>query len=259
MLLQGKVAVITGAAGFIGGACAREIAAEGARVVVTDLAGPGLERVAAEIGDAGGEALAHAADLSSEREIEALMGAAREAFGGIDALVNVAALMQGMENDQDLLSMDAGYWDRAMAINVRGTMLACKHAIPSMLERGGGAVITFGSTAGTRGDVGMFSYSASKAALASLARSIAATFGKQGIRANCVCPGNVWTEATVNSMPPEKYDMMARTRLTPRIGVPDDVAAMVAFLISDKAAYVTGQTIMVDGGGTSHQPWLHMK
>lgn len=258
-MLEGKVAVVTGAAGFIGSACAREIASEGAKVVATDLPGPALDRVACEIRDAGGEVIAHPADLGSEGEIAALMQAAKDGFGGIDAVVSVAALMQGMEKDQDLLAMDPDYWDKAFAINVRGTMLCAKHAIPSMLERGGGAVITFGSTAGTRGDIGMFSYSATKAALMSLARSIAATYGKQGIRANGVCPGNVWTEATVNGMPPEKFDMMARTRLTPRIGVPEDVAAMVAFLISDKAAYVTGQTIMVDGGGTSHQPWVHMK
>jgi len=258
-MLEGKVAVVTGAAGNLGSACARVIAAEGAKVVVTDLPGAGLDKVAGELRDAGGDVAVHAADLASESEIEGLMQAAKDAYGGIDALVNVAAFMAGMDQDQDLLSMDPGYWDRAMAINVRGTMLASKHAIPSMLERGGGAIVTFGSTAGTRGDVGLFAYSATKAALASLARSIAATYGKQGIRANCLCPGNVWTEETRNGMPPDMLDMMARTRLTPRMGLPEDIGNMAAFLISDKAEYVTGQTIMVDGGGTSHQPWVRMR
>jgi NAD(P)-dependent dehydrogenase (short-subunit alcohol dehydrogenase family) len=259
MLLKGKTAIVTGAAGNLGSACARVIAAEGARTLVTDLAGTRLDQVAGKIREAGGEVAVHPANLASESEIEGLMQAAKEAFGGIDALVNVAALMEGIQNDRDLTEMDAEYWDGAMAINLRGTMLACKHAIPSMLERGGGAIVTFGSTAGTRGDIGLFAYSATKAALASLARSIAATYGKQGIRANCLCPGNVWTEQTKEVMPAEMLDMMERTRLTPRMGLPEDIGNMAAFLVSDKAEYVTGQTMMVDGGGTSHQPWVRMK
>lgn len=259
MLLEGKAVVVTGAAGNLGSACARVIAGEGARVLATDLAGTGLDEVAGSIRAAGGEIVAHPADLSSESDIAGLMATAVETLGGIDALVNVAALMQGIQQDGDLLAMDADYWDRALAINLRGTMLACKHAIPAMLARGGGAIVTFGSTAGTRGDIGLFAYSATKAALASLARSIAASYGKQGIRANCLCPGNVWTEQTRDGMPPDMLDMMARTRLTPRMGLPADIGNMAAFLISDRAEYVTGQTIMVDGGGTSHQPWVRMK
>jgi len=259
MLLEGKGVVVTGAAGNLGSACARVIAAEGAQVLATDLGGTRLEEVANAIRTAGGDIATHETDLSSESDIAGLIAAAVDRFGGIDALVNVAALMDGIMNDRDLLDMDPDYWDRAMAINLRGTMLACKHAIPAMLERGGGAIVTFGSTAGTRGDIGLFAYSATKAALASLARSIAATYGKQGIRANCLCPGNVWTEETQDGMPDDMLDMMKRTRLTPRMGIPDDIGNMAAFLISDRAEYVTGQTIMVDGGGTSHQPWVRMK
>ncbi|MDG2003886.1 MAG: SDR family NAD(P)-dependent oxidoreductase [Novosphingobium sp.] len=259
MLLQGKAVVVTGAAGNLGSACARVIANEGARVLATDLGSSRLEAVEAEIRKDGGDVMVHPADLSSEAEIAGLMQAATEGLGGIDALVNVAALMEGIQNDRDLVDMDADYWDSALAVNLRGTMLACKHAIPAMIERGGGAVVTFGSTAGTRGDIGLFAYSATKAALASLARSIAATYGKQGIRANCLCPGNVWTAETKDVMPADMLDMMQRTRLTPRMGLPEDIGNMAAFLISDRAEYVTGQTIMVDGGGTSHQPWVRMK
>lgn len=259
MLLEGKIAIVTGAAGNLGSACANVISTEGARVLITDLAGTRLDEVAEEIRTAGGEVVAHAADLSSEKDIEELMQIAVDTFGGIDALVNVAALMEGIQNDRDLTEMDAAYWDRAMAVNVRGSMLCCKYAIPAMLDRGGGSIVTFGSTAGTRGDIGLFAYSATKAALASLARSIAATYGKQGIRANCLCPGNVWTQETKEVMPAAMLDMMERTRLTPRMGLPDDIGNMAAFLISDRAEYVTGQTIMVDGGGTSHQPWVRMK
>ena len=167
--------------------------------------------------------------------------------------------MGGIEHDRDLVAMDAAYWDKAMAVNLRGAMLACKHAIPQMLERGGGAIVTFGSTAGAMGDVGLFAYSATKAALASLARSIATTYGKQGVRANCVCPGSVWPEAWRSGMTPAFLTMAENTRLTPRLGVPEDIGRMVAFLLSDKASYVTGQTIMVDGGGTVHQPWVRVE
>jgi len=259
MLLKDKIVVVTGAAGNLGSACARVIAAEGAKLVISDLPDAGLEQTAGDIRDAGDEVVEHPADLASERDMAGLIGAAQEAYGGIDALVNVAALMRGIEKDRDLLDMDPAYWDQVMAVNLRGTMLACKHAIPAMLERGGGAIVTFGSTAGTRGDIGLFAYSATKAALASLARSIAASYGKQGIRANCLCPGNVWTEQTQEGMPADMLDMMQRTRLTPRMGLPEDIGNMAAFLISDRAEYVTGQTIMVDGGGTSHQPWVRMK
>jgi NAD(P)-dependent dehydrogenase (short-subunit alcohol dehydrogenase family) len=258
MLLAGKIAVVTGAAGNLGSATARELAAEGAKVVASDLPGEGLERVVAEINAAGGEAVAHPADLSSEADIAALIARAVAAYGGLDLLASVAALMGGIEHDRDLLAMDSAYWDKAMAVNLRGAMLACKHAIPQMLERGGGAIVTFGSTAGQMGDVGLFAYSASKAALASLARSIATSYGKQGIRANCVCPGSVWPEAWRSGMTPAFLTMAQNTRLTPRLGVPEDIGRMVAFLLSDKASYVTGQTIMVDGGGTVHQPWVRM-
>ncbi len=258
MLLTGKIAIVTGAAGNLGSASARELAAEGAKVVASDLPGEGLERTVAEIRASGGEAIAHPADLASESDIAALVARAVAAYGGLDLLASVAALMGGIEHDRDLLAMDSAYWDKALAVNLRGAMLACKHAIPKMLERGGGAIVTFGSTAGQMGDVGLFAYSASKAALASLARSIATSYGKQGIRANCVCPGSVWPEAWRSGMTPAFLTMAQNTRLTPRLGVPEDIGRMVAFLLSDKASYVTGQTIMVDGGGTVHQPWVRM-
>lgn len=259
MLLEGKVAVVTGAAGNLGSACACEIAREGARVVITDLPGTGLDRVAERVREDGGEVTVHEANLVSEMDVKALMRGAAEDFGGIDVLVNVAAFMQAIDKDRDLLTMSTEYWDKSMAVNLRGTMLSCKHAIPVMLERGGGAIVNFGSTAGIMGDVGLFAYSATKAALLSLTRSVATTYGKQGIRCNSVCPGSVWTDATKEMMPASMLEMMTRTRLTPRLGLPEDVAAMVAFLVSDKAEYVTGQTFMVDGGGTAHQPWVRME
>jgi NAD(P)-dependent dehydrogenase (short-subunit alcohol dehydrogenase family) len=258
MILAGKIAIVTGAAGNLGGACAREMALEGSRLVISDLPGTGLDEIAAQIRATGGRVVAHEADISSESNVTALVGAATRAFGGLDALVNVAALMQGIRNDGDLLAMDVTYWDRVMAVNLRGTMLCCKHAIPVMLERGSGAIINFGSTAGFLGDMGQFAYSVTKAGLLSLTRSIATTYGKQGIRCNSVCPGSVWSEETRAQMPGAMLEMMTRTRLTARLGLPEDIGRMVAFLVSEKAGYCTGQVFMVDGGGTVHQPWVRM-
>jgi NAD(P)-dependent dehydrogenase (short-subunit alcohol dehydrogenase family) len=258
MILSGKIAIVTGAAGNLGSACAREAALEGARLVISDLPGTGLDAIADEIRASGGEVVAHETNISSESEVAALVEGATRAFGGLDALVNIAALMQGIENDRDLLTMDVAYWDRVMAVNLRGTMLCCKHAIPVMLERGGGAIVNFGSTAAFMGDLGQFAYSVTKAGLLSLSRSIATSYGKQGLRCNSVCPGSVWSEATKAQMPEAMLDLMTRTRLTPRLGLPQDIGRMVAFLVSDKADYCTGQVFMVDGGGTVHQPWVRM-
>jgi NAD(P)-dependent dehydrogenase (short-subunit alcohol dehydrogenase family) len=258
MILTGKIAIVTGAAGNLGSACARELAAEGARLVVSDLPGTGLDTIAAEIRESGGEVVAQPADISSEAEVAALIACAHENYGGLDALANVAALMQGIQHDRDLLAMDVAYWDSVMAVNLRGTMLCCKHAIPVMLERGSGAIVNFGSTAGFLGDLGQFAYSVTKAGLLSLSRSIATSYGKQGIRCNSVCPGSVWSEETLAQMGEPTIEMMTRTRLTPRLGRPQDIGRMVAFLLSDKADYCTGQVFMVDGGGTAHQPWVRM-
>jgi NAD(P)-dependent dehydrogenase (short-subunit alcohol dehydrogenase family) len=258
MILADKIAIVTGAAGNLGSACAHEASLEGARLVISDLPGTDIETVAAQIRKAGGEVVAHEADISIESDVAALVETAMRAYGGLDALVNVAALMQGIHNDRDLLTMDVAYWDRVMAVNLRGTMLCCKHAIPVMLERHGGAIVNFGSTAAFLGDLGQFAYSVTKAGLLSLTRSIATSYGKQGIRCNTVCPGSVWSDETKAQMGNETLDLMTRTRLTPRLGFPQDIGRMVAFLVSDKADYCTGQVFMVDGGGTVHQPWVRM-
>jgi NAD(P)-dependent dehydrogenase (short-subunit alcohol dehydrogenase family) len=258
MILEGKIAVVTGAAGNLGSACAREVAAEGAKLVVSDLPGTGLDAIAEEIRANGGDVVVQPADISSQSDVAALIDAATRNFGGLDVLANVAALMQGIHNDRDLLTMDVDYWDRVMAVNLRGTMLCCKHAIPAMLARGGGSIVNFGSTAAFMGDLGQFAYSVTKAGILSLTRSIATSYGKQGIRCNSVCPGSVWSDDTIAHMGEATIEMMTRTRLTPRLGRPQDIGRMVAFLTSDKADYCTGQVFMVDGGGTVHQPWVRM-
>ena len=145
-----------------------------------------------------------------------------------------------------------------MAVNLRGAMLCCKHAMPAMQARGSGSIINFGSTAAILGDEGLIAYSTTKAALLGFTRSIATIYGKDGIRCNAICPGSVWAEASRAHMGAKRLDLMERTRLTPRLGLPIDIANMVVFLASDKASYITGQTFIVDGGGTAHQPWVRV-
>lgn len=258
MELSGKVVIVTGAAGNLGSECAREIGRQGGKVVVSDLGGTNVEGVAAEIREAGGEAVGHEGDISQESDVLAMVQTAMASFGGIDVLVNVAARMREGQKERNLEILTTEYWDEVMAVNLRGAMLCCKHAMPHLLARGGGAIINFGSTAAILGDEGLIAYSTTKAALLAFTRSIATTYGKDGIRCNAVCPGSVWSEASKAHMGATRLDLMERTRMTPRLGFPIDIANMVVFLASDKASYVTGQTFIVDGGGTAHQPWVRV-
>jgi NAD(P)-dependent dehydrogenase (short-subunit alcohol dehydrogenase family) len=259
MELEGKIAIVTGAAGQIGSVCAVEMARQGAKVIVTDLPGTRVEAVVSEILGNGGQAVGHAGDISAEKDVIALVDTAQRSFGGVDVLVNIAALIRNLEWGRDLDVMTVEDWDEVMAVNVRGAMLGCKYAIPLMLERGSGSIINFGSTASILGDRGLIAYSTSKAALLGLTRSIATTYGKRGIRCNTLCPGATHDEAHKSAMQSEWWDLVERTRLTPRIGKPDDIANMVVFLASEKASYITGQTFLVDGGGTAHQPWVNVE
>lgn len=258
MELANKVMIVTGAAGNLGSSCAREAARAGAKVVAVDLPNSPLDRVIGEIRAAGGEAIAQTGDVSEERDVIAITEAARREYGGIDALANVAAAMSEIEHDWNLETLPIASWDRAMAINLRGSMLCAKYSIPSMLERGGGAIVNFGSTAGIRGDMGLFAYSTSKSGLLGLTLALATAYGKRGIRCNAVSPGSVWTEETKAGLG-DRLDMMTRTRTTARLGKSEDIGHTVVFLCSDKAGYITGQNIVVDGGGTSHQPWVGMR
>jgi NAD(P)-dependent dehydrogenase (short-subunit alcohol dehydrogenase family) len=255
--LEGKVAVVTGAAGNLGSACARRLASEGAAVVVADLAGAGVEALVKEITDAGGRATGHEGDVSEEADVEEMIAAATRGYGRLDALVNVAATIR--DSDRILDKMDVELWDHIMAVNVRGSMLGCKHAIPAMLGHGGGSIVNFTSTAAFRGDTSRIAYSTSKAALIGLTRSVATAYGKNAIRCNAIAPHSVWTAATKARLGAQWVDIAERTLLTPRTGVPDDVAHMVVYLVSDKSAFITGQTLRVDGGGTAHQAWVGVR
>jgi NAD(P)-dependent dehydrogenase (short-subunit alcohol dehydrogenase family) len=254
--LAGKVAIVTGAASGIGRATALRLAQEGASVVVADVNGPGAAAVAKEIEAAGGAAIGQPADVSDEASVVAMIDAAVKRFGGLDVLHNNAAAVDPalMSRDGDVADLAIEVLDRTLAVNLRGPMLGCKHAIPRMLERGGGAIVNTSSASALVGDPVRTAYGISKAGLDSLTRYVATQYGKRGIRCNSIAPGVVATPALAANVPPEMIAIYERSHLTPRLGRPEDIAAVVAFLASDDAAFVTGQTLSVDGGLLAHHP-----
>jgi NAD(P)-dependent dehydrogenase (short-subunit alcohol dehydrogenase family) len=252
--LSGKVAIITGAGSGIGAATAKVLAAHGARIMAVGRHIETVQSVAEEIRSAGGEATAVAADMADEAQIAAMTRRTLEVFGRIDVLHNNAALtdLATMAADGAITNMETSVWDRILTVNLRGPMLCCKHAIPQMLQNGGGSIIMTGSGKGVQGDIGQPAYGASKAALINLTQNVATQYGKQGIRANIIVVGMITSEQLLKSIPAPALVMMESHHLTPRLGEPRHVADAVAFLASDEAGFITGHTLYVDGGVTAH-------
>lgn len=261
-VLEGRVAIVTGASmdesgGIgIGGATAQRMAREGARVVVADVKGAGARRLAESIQKSGGQALGVEVDVSRESDVARMVAAAVDTFGGLDILHNNAAALdpEVLGKDGDLLSLDVAAWERMFAVNLTGAMLGCKHAIPHMLKRGRGAIVNTSSVASLQGDLVRAAYGSSKGGLNAFTKYVASMYGKQGIRCNGVAPGLVLS-ATVRALFPEQAKAaMLRHHLTPYLGEPEHIAQVVVFLASDAAAFITGETLRVDGGFTAHAP-----
>ena len=254
--LEGKVAIVTGSASGIGRATAALMAERGASVVVADLIEAGAEAVAEEIGRAGGRAVGHQVDVSDEAAVEAMIERAISSFGGLDILHNNAAAIghAAPGHDMDIAKIDVDVWDRTMAVNLRGVMLGCKHAIPRMLERGAGSIINTSSGSAQRGDLTIPSYAVSKGGVDTLTLYVAAQYGKRGIRCNAIAPGLILTHSVENFGGQKYVDMLEEHHLTPRVGKPEDIAEAAVFLASDAAGFITGQIINVDGGILSHAP-----
>jgi dihydroanticapsin dehydrogenase len=250
--LTGRVALITGGGGAIGGATARRFAAEGARLMVGDHDGGRAELVAAAIRAEGGEASSRAVDVRSDASVAQLVEATVETFGRIDILFTCAGvLVSGSVTETTLED-----WERTLAVNLTGPFLASRHVIPVMQAAGGGSIVHMSSTAGLVGETGIAAYCASKGGVLMLARQMALDYARQGIRVNVICPG--WIDTPFND--PAVQAAGGAGALEPfidlmipmgRQGRPEDVADVVAFLASDDARLMTGSVVTVDGGLTA--------
>jgi 3-oxoacyl-[acyl-carrier protein] reductase len=255
--LDGRAAVVTGAASGIGKAVAEVLAEAGAGVVLGDLDLPGAEAVAAAIRKRGGHAVAQRADVARRDEVEALVERAQGEYGRLDALCNVA----GIPADGPLGELGEADFDRVVAINVKGTLFGCQAAIRAMAPRGGGSIVNVASAAIDRAVPGYGLYALTKAAVAQLTQTLATEVGRLGIRVNAIAPGVTLTRFTERhlrrpdgTLDPERYEgfVSSMRALSPLglVGDPLDQAWLVLYLVSDAARYCTGQIWRANGGQT---------
>jgi NAD(P)-dependent dehydrogenase (short-subunit alcohol dehydrogenase family) len=251
--LDGKVAIITGGAGGIGAATALLMTARGARVVVADIDKARADALAADLPDA----LAIEVDLEHQSSIKAMVSSAVAHFGQLDILHNNAALLgpEIARRDRDVETMDTELWDRTYGVNVRGTMIACREALPH-LRATGGCIVNTVSNLALQGHLIQAAYSSSKAAIIQMTRSIAASHGVHGVRCNAVAPGMTSTPALLEAFPPVLRQLVEDETLRDQLGEPEDIAEAVAFLASSAARNITGQVLVSDGGCASHVPGL---
>ncbi|MGA2410893.1 MAG: SDR family oxidoreductase [Candidatus Binataceae bacterium] len=246
--LEGKVAVITGAASGMGKATALRFASEGAAIVVADLNSQGAEQVISEIAAAGGRAVYQRTNVSEEADIKALIDRAVKEYGRLDITYNNAGIGGATGHLEDVTVED---WDKTFAVLTRAVFLGIKHSIAPMRKVGGGSIISTSSVAGLAGVAGLTAYSAAKAAVINLTEGAAIEFGRDRIRVNCICPGGVVTPLVYRGQrggEEAAAKNMAKTQPIPRAGRPEDIAAMALFLASDDAEWITGTAMIVDGG-----------
>lgn len=233
------------------------MAAQGAYVVVADINAEGAAGHAAALRAQGLAADSIRADIGDEASVHELIDFAARKFGGLDILCNNAADTRlSSTRDGIIEQMSTEVWDAMMRVNLRGTMLACKFAIPYLRDRGGGAIVNISSGAALAGATGYTAYGVSKAGIATLTQYLATQHGKEGIRCNAIAPGLIVTPATEATYTSGSVGaMMLRHHLSPRLGRPADVAAAVVFLASDEAEFINGHLLCVDGGLMAHQPY----
>ncbi|GAA4738769.1 SDR family NAD(P)-dependent oxidoreductase [Actinomycetospora chibensis] len=245
--MDGKIAIVTGAGRGIGRGIAEKLAAEGATVVATDVDEATANDTAATLGAApGGDALGLTCDVASRESVETMVAAVRERFGRIDVLVNNA----GYDKVGPFVDSDPADWDRIIGINLYGVLHTSKTVLPIMVEQGGGRVVNLASDAGRVGSSGEAVYSAAKGGIIAFTKTTAREMARHQIAVNCVCPGPTDTAlfASVTEDNPKLRDALIKAIPLRRLAQPADVAHAVAFLASDEAAYITGQTLSVSGG-----------
>jgi NAD(P)-dependent dehydrogenase (short-subunit alcohol dehydrogenase family) len=256
--LAGRVAIVTGAASGIGRETALAMAAAGAAVAVADLDERGAAAVAEQIVGSGGSAMPAPVDVSDEARVAALVAAVTGAWGTVSILANVAAVTERAHQAADGAVGEAqvGVWERTLLVDLVGSMLMSKYAVPLMVGAGGGAVVNVSSNASLFGDVTLSAYAAAKAGVNALTRSIAAAYGKHGVRANTVSPAAIAGPSFTANVSPDVAAVMRDQCLLPELGSPADVADAILFLCSDRARFITGQLLCVDGGVSAHVPHL---
>jgi meso-butanediol dehydrogenase/(S,S)-butanediol dehydrogenase/diacetyl reductase len=245
MRFKDRVVIVTGAGSGIGRVTAQRFAAEGALVAVVDWIGERANEVTAEIVAAGGKAEAVLADVSSSRDVKAMVATVASRLGPVDVLVNNAAIADG----DDVLEIDEATWDRDVAVVLKGVFLCSKAVLPSMIERRSGAIVNIASVNGLSA-LGNEAYSAAKAGVINLTQGIAVRYGRNGVRCNAIAPGTIrtpiWQERIDRD--PVVFQRLVKWYPLGRVGEPDDVANAAMFLASDEASWITGAVLPVDGG-----------
>jgi NAD(P)-dependent dehydrogenase (short-subunit alcohol dehydrogenase family) len=245
--LDGKVAVITGAGSGMARAAAAVFVREGATVLAADISGR-EEETAAALGEA---VTPFRVDVTDEPQVDAMFAAALEAFGRVDAVLNVA----GVGGAQPVADITLDDYERIMAVDLRGVMLGTKHGIKAMVPGGGGVILNWSSIGGMNGSrLPTSVYSAAKAGVISFTKAAAIEYGEQGIRANAICPGFIETELSGGKGAAARFPALVAGTALKRAGQPEEVAELASFLASDRAAYITGAVVVIDGGTTACLP-----
>ncbi len=251
MLLENKIAIVTGAGSGIGAASAKRFASEGAAVVVADIRVHKAQETVDAISDAGGQAIAVEVDVADAASVAAMVEAATQEYGGLDVLFNNAGTLR----PGTAVELSVDDWDLVMGVNVRSVFLGAKYAVPIMQARGSGSIINTASVSGLHGDGGAVVYAASKAAVINLTRALSTDHAPAGIRVNAICPGTIETPPVQRMM---QDPAALRTNLDAhalgRLGRPEEIAAAAVWLASDESSFVSGEALVVDGGLHARSP-----